>query len=39
MSRIYELPPELSGSAQQQIAELRLYLLRLVLMLNEEENT
>lgn len=38
MNGIYELPPELSGEAPQQISQLREYLLRLVLRLNEEGN-
>ena len=36
MKEMYELPPILSGSAQQQTAQLREYLMRLVLRLNEE---
>ena len=36
MKEMYELPPLLSGSAQQQTAQLREYLMRLVLRLNEE---
>lgn len=36
--RPYELPPILQGSAEQQLQQLREYLLRLVLTLNEEEN-
>ena len=35
---IYELPPILNGTAEQQLQQLREYLLRLVLRLNEEEN-
>ena len=38
MMEIYELPPILKGTAEQQLQELRDYLLRLVLQLNEEEN-
>lgn len=36
MKEIFELPPMLTGSAQQQILELRDYLVRLVLQINEE---
>lgn len=36
MNEIYELPPELHGSVEQQMLELRDYLLRLALRLNEE---
>ena len=36
MKQIYELPPQLSGSAEQQINQLRLYLQRLVLAMNQE---
>jgi hypothetical protein len=32
-----ELPPMLTGDAKQQIRQLRDYLVRLVLQLNEEE--
>jgi len=39
MTRIFELPPELQGSPEQQLQQLRRYLLRLVLTLNEEGNT
>ena len=39
MNRIFELPPELQGSVEQQIHQLCQYMLRLVLMLNEEGNT
>ena len=37
MKEIFELPPILSGTAEQQIMQLREFLLRLVLQLNEEE--
>lgn len=37
--RPYELPPILSGSAEQQVQQLREYLMRLILQLNEEGNT
>lgn len=36
MKEIYELPPMLTGSTQQQLSALREYLMRLVLRLNEE---
>lgn len=36
MNEIFELPPELRGSAEEQLHELREYLLRLALRLNEE---
>lgn len=36
MKEIFELPPMTFGSAEQQIQQLREYLLRLVLQLNEE---
>ena len=36
MNEIYELPPELHGSVENQLQQLRDYLLRLVLRLNEE---
>lgn len=36
MKEIFEMPPELSGSAQQQLQQLRDYLMRLALRLNEE---
>lgn len=36
MKRIYELPPVLGGSVEQQLMQIREYLLRLVLQLNEE---
>lgn len=36
MNEIYELPPELHGSAEEQLQQLRDYLLRLALRLNEE---
>ena len=35
--KIYELPPMKRGSTQEQVDELREYLLRLVQQLNEEE--
>lgn len=38
MNKIYELPPELRGSSQQQLQQLREYLLRLALALNEGED-
>lgn len=34
----YELPPMLQGTAEQQLQQLREYLMRLILQLNEEEN-
>lgn len=37
MKEIYELPPVLQGTAEQQLRQLREYLLRLILRLNEEE--
>lgn len=36
--RPYELPPILTGSAEHQLQQLREYLMRLILQLNEEEN-
>ena len=36
MNEIFELPPELRGSAEEQLRQLREYLLRLALRLNEE---
>ena len=36
MKEIFELPPLLTGSAEQQILQLRDYLVRLVLKINEE---
>lgn len=36
MNEIFELPPELHGSAETQLQQLREYLLRLALRLNEE---
>ncbi len=36
MKQIFELPPLLSGTAEQQTAQLREYLVRLALQLNEE---
>lgn len=36
--RPYELPPVLTGTSEQQLQQLREYLLRLVLQLNEEGN-
>lgn len=35
MKEIFEMPPELSGTARQQLEQLREYLMRLVLRLNE----
>lgn len=35
---IYELPPVLQGTPEQQLQQLREYLLRLALKLNEEES-
>ena len=35
---VYELPPIPEGTTEQQLQQLREYLLRLVLRLNEEEN-
>ena len=37
MSRIFELPPEPQGTLEQQVRALREYLLRLALLLNEED--
>ena len=37
MKKIYEMPPLLSGSEDQQIRQLRDYLTRLVMALNEQE--
>ena len=37
MKKIYEMPPILSGSEDQQLRQLREYLTRLVLALNEQE--
>lgn len=37
MKKIYEMPPILSGSEDQQLRQLRDYLTRLVLALNEQE--
>lgn len=37
MKRIYEMPPLLSGSEEQQLNQIRDYLTRLVLALNEQE--
>ena len=37
MKRIYEMPPLLSGSEDQQLRQLRDYLARLVLALNEQQ--
>lgn len=34
----YELPPMLNGTPEQQLQQLRDYLLRLIMQLNEEEN-
>lgn len=36
--RPYELPPMLSGTPEQQLQQLREYLMRLIMQLNEEEN-
>jgi hypothetical protein len=36
--RPYELPPMLNGTAEQQLQQLREYLMRLIMQLNEEEN-
>lgn len=36
--RPYELPPVLTGTSEQQLQQLREYLLRLVFQLNEEGN-
>lgn len=36
MNEIFELPPELHGSCEEQLRQLRDYLLRLALRLNEE---
>ncbi len=36
MKQIYELPPMLSGTAEQQIRAMHAYILRLVLQMNEE---
>ena len=36
MKEIFELPPMLNGTAEQQIVQLRDFLLRLVFRLNEE---
>lgn len=35
--RPYELPPMLTGTAEQQLQQLREYLMRLIMQLNEEE--
>ena len=35
---MHELPPILQGTAEQQIEQLREYLLRRILTLNEEES-
>lgn len=37
MKKVYEMPPILSGSEDQQLRQLRDYLTRLVLALNEQE--
>lgn len=37
MKEIFELPPMPGGTVEQQLAQLREYLLRLVLRLNEQE--
>lgn len=34
----YELPPMLNGTAEQQLQQLREYLMRLILQMNEEAN-
>lgn len=36
--RPYELPPILNGSPEQQLQQLREYLMRLIMQLNEEAN-
>ena len=36
--RPYELPPMLNGTVEQQLQQLREYLMRLIMQLNEEEN-
>jgi hypothetical protein len=36
--RPYELPPMLNGTAEQQLQQLREYLMLLIMQLNEEEN-
>ena len=36
--RPYELPPMLNGTAEQQLQQLREYLMPLIMQLNEEEN-
>lgn len=38
MKRICEMPPLLNGNEAQQLQQLRDYLVRLVMQLNEEEN-
>lgn len=35
--RDFELPPLLQGTAEQQLQQLREYLLRLIMQMNEEE--
>lgn len=35
--RAFELPPMLHGTAEQQLQQLREYLLRLIMQMNEEE--
>jgi len=37
MKRVFELPPPPRGTVTEQLRELREYLLRLVLAMNEEE--
>ena len=37
MKEIFELPPMPGGTTEQQIMQLREYLMRLVLRLNEQE--
>ena len=37
MGKIYELPPLPKGSTQEQVDQLRAYLIRLVQMLNVQE--
>ena len=38
MKRPYELPPMLTGTPEQQLQQLREYLQRLILQMNEEDN-
>lgn len=37
MNKVYELPPILEGTAEEQLQQLRDYLIRLAQQLNEEE--